>query len=162
MQTHAPLKLDDRKFIAYRLRLHCGFREIARHLFREHSVVSREVHANGGGKKYDAEKAQTRSDRMRKRRGRKKKLECDMALHDYVVAEIRQGRSPDSIAGRMKIETVSALRGSTLSHESIYRYIYEGEGRWEALFHCLRYKHRRRRKRYSRKPQGKVRIPERI
>lgn len=48
-----------------------------------------------------------------------------------------------------------------MSHEQIYRYIYEGDGRFEGWYRLLHRKHFRRRRRYGRKPQ-KPCIPERI
>lgn len=165
MQIHAPLTLPEREFIAFRLRLKCGIREIGRRLARNHSVIAREVAANGGRKKYVAEKAQSRADRAKRKRGRKKKLETDDALHDHVVGNIKKGLAPHVIAGRLKTSPPplgDKLFRKYVSHETIYKYIYEGDGRFENLYSHLCYKRRKRQKRFERKTREKPRIPERI
>lgn len=165
MQIHRPLTLVEREFIEFRLRLKTKLREIGRRLGREHSIISREVSSNGGKKKYSATRAQKRADSNRKKRGRKRKLETDEALHEHVVSRLRAGASPDVIAGKLKASpptSESPLFGKSISHEAIYQYIYDGEGRWEDLYSCLLYRHQKRRKRFGRKPRGKALIPERI
>lgn len=162
MQIKRHLTHYEREKIEYYLRLKMGIRTIARKLKRDHSVISREARRNRSvAKKYGAATA-ARIEERRRRRRKGRKLEKDVRLHDHVVRELRLGRSPDVIAGHMRTKPPSALRGKTVSQESIYRYIYEGEGRWEGLYHLLRYRHRKRRKHYQRKPHGKARILERI
>jgi IS30 family transposase len=162
MQTKTHLTDVERKFIEFHLRLHFALREIGRRLGRDHSVISREVKRNlGGRKRYDA---MTAVDLEAKRRARRKgmKLEKDERLHDHVILELRRGLTPDVIAGCMKAFPVPSLRGQTVSHESIYRYIYDGEGRYEGLFHLLAHHRQRRQKHGTRKPRQNSRIPERI
>jgi IS30 family transposase len=48
----------------------------------------------------------------------------DPAVLRYVVEELRDGKSPDAIAGRMK-RASPWHRAHTVSHESIYRYIWK-------------------------------------
>ena len=48
----------------------------------------------------------------------------DPAVLRYVVEELRDGKSPDAIAGRMKRKS-PWHRGHAVSHESIYRYIWK-------------------------------------
>lgn len=162
MQTKAHFTRYEREKIEYYLRLKMSLRGIGRKLGRDHTAISREIRRNKGDAKGYAAEAASRREERRRRRRKGRKLEKDPALHDHVVRELRIGRSPDVIAGRMKIRPPAALRGRTVSHESIYRYIYEGEGRWEGLYHHLRYKRRKRRKHYGRKTREKVRIPQRI
>jgi IS30 family transposase len=162
MQTKTHLSRSERDFIAFRLRLHDGIREIGRRLGRDHSVISREVRRNlGGRKRYDAAKA---SDIEAKRRARRKgrKLEKDAVLHDFVLLELRRGMTPDVIAGCIRCEPPRALGGRSISHESIYQYIYAGEGRHEGLYHLLAHHRPRRQKRGTRKARQKSRIPGRI
>lgn len=162
MQIKRRLTHYEREKIEYYLRLKMGIRTIARKLKRDHSVISRDVRRNRGtAKRYSALVASAFEERRRRRR-KGRKLERDPALHDHVVGKLRSGQSPDVIAGLMKLKPPSGLRGKTVSHESIYRYIYEGDGRWEGLYHLLRYKHRRRRQQGRRKTQGKTLILERI
>lgn len=138
-----------------------GPREIGRFLRRHHTVILRELRRNiKSGKKYSAVTAQKLAD-FKARKTNKRKLDKDPALHDYVVRQIREGWSPDEVAGKLRDDPPQELLGKRISYEAIYDYIYNGEGRWEGLYHHLRKKHRVRRKKYGRKIQ-KVTIPERI
>lgn len=138
-----------------------GPREIGRFLKRDHTIVSRELKRNTKpGKKYSAVTAQKLADLKAKKTNRRK-LDKDRDLHDYVVKKIKEGFSPDEVAGELKKFPSENLKGKTISYESIYDYIYNGEGKWEGLFRHLRKKHRQRRKQHARKSH-KVPIPERI
>jgi IS30 family transposase len=55
----------------------------------------------------------------------------------------------------------SEMNGKTISHESIYHYIYHKDGRFEGLYTYLRQGKNKRQKRHTRKT-CKTRIPERI
>lgn len=136
-------------------------REMGRRLGRDPRVIRRELDCNTqGNKRYTAASAQARADRLAGKTNHRK-LETDVLLHDYVITQLKEGFSPEEIAGRLKYQTPSKLKGHYINHESIYQYIYEGEGRWEGLFHHLRRKQPKRRKQCSRKAQ-KALIPERI
>ena len=138
-----------------------GPREIGRFLKRNHTVIIRELQRNTKpGKKYSAVTAQKLAD-LKARKTNKRKLDTDRELHDYVVKKIREGFSPDEVSGELKNFAPKSLRGKTISYETIYDYIYNGEGKWEGLYHYLRKKHRRRKIRHGRKSQ-KAAIPERV
>lgn len=148
-----------------RIERYLGFkfkkRDIARRLGRDPRVIRRELASNTQGhKRYSAASAQARAERLASHTNRRK-LETDARLHDFVVAQLRAGFSPEEIAGRLKYQPPAQLQGHYINHESIYQYIYEGEGRWEGLFHHLRRKQGKRQKQRGRKAQ-KVLIPERI
>lgn len=138
-----------------------GPREIGRFLRRDHTVISRELKRNTKpGKKYSAITAQKLAD-FKAKKTNKRKLDTDKELHDYVVKKLREGLSPDEVAGELKNYPPKTLKGKTISYEAIYDYIYNGEGKWESLYYHLRKKHRQRRKQHSRKSH-KVIIPERV
>ncbi len=165
MQIKIALTHMERERIEFYLRLKMSTRAIGRKLNRNHTVISREVRRNiGSQKRYSATMATRLEEQCRKRR-KGRKLEKDTVLHDYVLRELRADRAPDVIAGRLK--THSPLHGSPLfeksiSHEAIYQYIYEGEGRFEGLYHLLPYKRPKRRKQFQRKTREKTLILERI
>ncbi len=54
------------------------------------------------------------------RRWRGSRLERHSALQHYVLDRLAMGWSPEQVSGRMRLEKHS----SSLSHESIYRFIY--------------------------------------
>ena len=78
---------------------------------------------------------------------------------------LEDGWSPDEIAGRLKKHPPKEVRGckdKTVSYESIYNWIYEGEGRLGGLYKKLRRKQKVRKRRFSRKKQAKTIIKERV
>jgi IS30 family transposase len=162
MQTKIHLSRNERDYIEFHLLLRLSMREIGRRLGRDHSVISREVLRNlGGGKRYVAKRAAELEEKRRSRR-KGRKLEKDLRLHDHVIRELRRGMTPDIIAGCTKLLPRSVLGGKTISCESIYRYVYDGEGRHEGLYHLLAHHRPRRQKHGARKQRQKSRIPERI
>lgn len=155
------LTFEDRQKIERYLAFKFKKREIGRRLGRDPRVIRRELASNTpSGKPYTAASAQARARKLASKTNCRK-LEADRDLHDYVLAKLRQGFSPEEIAGRLKHSPPVKLQGHYVNHESIYQYIYEGEGRWEGLFHLLRRKQPKRRKQCGRKAQ-KVLIPQRI
>lgn len=155
------LSQKEREQIEWFLKLKLKIREIGRRLDRDHGVISRELKRNTlTGHRYSAAVAQRLADR-KSHHTNKRKLEADEPLHDWVIKHLQAGWSPEQIAGRLKSHPPKFLQGKYINHESIYQYIYDGEGRYEYLYPCLRRKQKKRRRKYGRKPQ-KTFIPERI
>lgn len=152
----------EREQIAYSLNLKRSLRAIAALLKRGHSDIVRELQRNRGPDgRYDPILAQTKADR-RARKTNHRKLETNTLLHDWVETKLKAGWSPELIAGRLKKQPPKKLGGATVSHEQIYEYIYEGEGRFEGWYQLLHRKHFRRRKRCTRAKQAKTLLKERI
>jgi IS30 family transposase len=155
------LTFYERQQIAHHLRFYRRIREIGRRLHRDHTVIMRELTRMDYPKyPYDPIKAQKRADRL-SHKTNIRKLEANDTLHDHVVAKLKVGRSPEQIAGVLKHHPPPLLKGVTVSHESIYRYIYEGKGRLEYLYPYLRRSHKKRKQKHARKTQ-KAHILERI
>lgn len=170
MQKKSHIKRDEREKIEYWRRLGMGVNAIARKLRRSRSSVSDELHRNGNEDgTYTAADAQRKADERRERR-RGRKIERDRELRDWMVSLLRgdgmeQGWAPRAIAGRLKHHpelVPEHVRGKTISHEAIYRYIYEGEGRWEGLYHFLPRKRPRRQRKKGRKARQQSKIPDRV
>lgn len=156
------LTLYEREKIEYYLKLKMTQRQIAHQLKRNQSDVCREVKRNKGPDgKYHALAAQRRAE-FKSHKTNKRKLETNEALHNYVEALLKKGWSPELIAGKLKHHPPKELTGVTLSHEQIYDYIYNGEGRYEGWYHYLLRKRSRRQKHHTRKKQAKTMIKERI
>jgi len=151
------LKFYDRQKLEYWLRTKQSLRSIANIMRRDHSVLVREIKRNGDGnrKKYRADTAQRLFEKRRKKQ-HKGKLDKYPELKEYVVEGLKKEWSPDVIAGKLK----SSSEPQTISHESIYRYIYDRNGRYEKLYQYLRQAKPKRHKLYSRK-KCKLCIPER-
>jgi len=86
---------------------------------------------------------------------RRRKLVRDDALRDAVIDRLKEGWSPEQIAGRLKIETGPAR----ICHETIYQFVYSREGQSQELARYLPEHRKKRRHRGSRKPRGSV-FPE--
>jgi IS30 family transposase len=152
------LTFYDRQKLEYWLRTRQSVRAIAKIMRRDHSVLVRELKRNGDGnrKKYRADTAQ-RMFEKRIHKQHKGKLDKYPELKERVVAGLKNEWSPDVIAGKLKLSDDKL----TISHESIYHYIYNKDGRYEGLYKYLRQGKKIRQKRHSRK-NSKLRIPERI
>src|SRR4030043_1313323 len=118
---------------------------IAKKLGRDYSIIKREIKRNSGEYlPYTAIDAQYFAAR-RKKETNKRKLEKwqNEKLKEFVEGLLEDGWSPEEIAGRLKKhppEEVSGCKERTVSYESIYNWIYEGEGRLGGLYKKLRRK----------------------
>jgi transposase, IS30 family len=118
--------------------------EIARTLGRHPSTIGRELKRNsrrdGGYRPFTAGE-KTRGRRSRSRRNQHFTPD-QWAL---VVQHLKDLWSPEQISGRL------ALAGTLrISHETIYRYIWEDKKRGGSLHLCLRGARKKKRKRYGR------------
>lgn len=155
------LSLKEREHIEYSLRIRRSQRAMSIQLRRDPSVIRREITRNTiGGKRYVATVAQRLAD-QRARITNHRKLDTDDDLRAYVVTEIRAGWSPEEACGRLQRHPPKHLRGRTLCHETVYQWIYEGEGRFGDLYAALPRQQPNRMRRRGRKPK-KIVIPERI
>lgn len=136
------------------LRSKLSLREIGDILGRTHTILSREIRRNGTDrKKYRADVAQ-RLFEKRKHNKHKGKVEKNSKLKEYIVSGLKLDWSPDEIAGRLKEVSAKETNGVTISHESIYEYIYNKAEKYEKLFLLLPQRRVRRRKRGGRKPRN--------
>lgn len=128
------LTAADRAEIATGLKANWTVRAIAVQLGRAPSVVSREIRRNStktvGYRVVHADcLAQARRARPQER-----KVGADEVLRARVHADLKRGRSPKAIAGRLRVEAAdphvpvaagaSNAQGRRVSHEAIYGYIY--------------------------------------
>jgi IS30 family transposase len=95
------------------------------------------------------------ADQSAMRRRRSAKLYRDPALAAHVVARLKDGWSPEQIAGRLALDGAA----TAICHETVYRYVYGPAGRAAELYRHLPSQRRRRRVRYARKPRG-LHIPD--
>lgn len=130
---------------------------------RDHSVVSREIGRNKTEHfRYDARIAQEAADRRAKKTNKRKLMKYPQLLK-YVSGQLKEGWSPEQIAGRMKNHPPPKLKGLYVSHEQIYEYI-QGGGQndiGEYLYKFLRNKKPFRQKQHGRKSQRQT-ISERV
>ena len=122
-----------------------SFRAIARTLVRDPGTISREVRRNSQRTRhwpagcYDGARAQMLTER-RRRWDARHKLARQPALRAIVRDRLAMGWSPEQIAGRLARDQ----EYPTISHESIYRFIYHRSAQKDYLHRLLpRHKHRR-------------------
>ena len=136
------LSVEERNEIQAGLNLGLGGRALARRLHRAPSSLSREIR-RCGGPSYDAARA-SQEARARRRRG-PLKLRPGSVLVEEVQTGLRQGWSPQQIAGRLS-QMHPDEPSERVSHETIYAYIYaqpRGELR-KLLIGALRQAHKTR------------------
>jgi len=155
------ISFNEREMIEFRLRCKESIRAIARHLHRDHSVISREISRNTPqGTRYTAIRAQAWADeRKRRKKLHTRKIDTDPVLKKYIHDSLLDGHSPEVISGVMRTQKPPELQGASVCSESIYDYIYNGNGRnWCKL---LPYRRAHRKKQCSRKSH-KTAIPMRV
>lgn len=140
--SYAHISGSERHTIAVLRHMKASVRTIAAQLGRSPSTISRELRRNGGKKVYDDTRAQHKA-RIRWHRTHHNPRLASPILRDTVIRMLKEGCSPEQIAGRLRRTTT--LR---TNYESIYRYIYDYE---PTLAHYLHTRHRTRKKRRSTK-----------
>ena len=135
-------------------------RQIASVLKRNPSSVSREMRINGGRRTYDPLYAQQYA-RVRRQNAKYQgmKVSAHPKLAQYIAEKIRQGWSPDVIAGTWKQERRKRGIFATITAKGIYKYLYSPYG--QPLCRYLKSGQYGRRKRKGKKGK-KILIPERI
>jgi IS30 family transposase len=112
------LDLEERCEIS---RLHssgCSNRQIAATLDRQPSTIGRELKRNSS--KQEGYRPGYANEQSRARRWTGSKLERNADLQEIVLSRLKQGWSPEEVAGRLALENGRCI----ISHETIYRFIY--------------------------------------
>lgn len=155
MPKGRPLTLIEREKIETWLRMRKKKTWIARKLGRDYSIIKRETKRNAGDHlPYTAAMA----DALAKKRARKtnvRKLDKPQyrELRDFVDEQLEEDYSPEQIAGTLKEQPPVGIAG-TVSHESIYQYIYHHAEKHKQLYRHLRTARRQRKGQFSRKKQS--------
>lgn len=122
--TYHRLTLAEREEISRGIWADETFSQIAQRIHFDTSSVSREVKKNVKRKRcYSAVKAQERAVFNKRGKGRKKKLEINESLKNYVHEKLKQEWSPEEIAKRIKLD-YAGDNTMRISHEAIYQHIY--------------------------------------
>lgn len=160
MEKYNHLTLAERDVITTMLFEKHTLGEIAKSLGRSKSAISRELKRNSSSeyKLYLSHRAHGRAVQRRKKASTRPRLKNSRIL-SYVTSKLKEGWSPEQIAGRICIDH----KGLSISHEAIYQYIYHPgtEGRKD-LIGCLRRAHRKRKTKGVGRKERKTKIPNRI
>lgn len=159
-RTYSQLSLEERDRIAALRAQGVSIGEMARRLKRNKSTISRELHRNRAAVycSYGAGTADRRAHQRKCLAAHRPRLK-DARTRIYVHRKLRQGWSPEIIAGRLPMKHP----GLSISHEAIYQYIYQPEvRRRENLVPHLVRAHKRRQIKGHRHTHCDSHIPGRI
>lgn len=154
--AHRELNLRERRTIEDMLNAKIPVREISAEIGRHVSTVYREMQRNGycdeelpelnGYYGVVAQNAATQ------RRARRRKLVRLVSLRKAVIRQLKEGWSPEQIAGRLQFEG----QPMRVSHETIYAYVYGPDGQSAELARYLPNRRKKRRPHHARRPRGLV------
>lgn len=159
--AHTELDLRERRIIEDMLNAKFSISKIATELGRHRSTVYRDIKRNfytdgelSNLSGYYGVIAQRQAEA---RRARRRKLIRLPKLRQAVITQLKEGWSPEQIAGRL------AFEGHTIrvSRDTIYAHVYSAEGQSEELARYLPSRRKKRRSRYARRPRGQVFPPDR-
>ena len=159
--AHTELDLRERRTIEGMLNAKMPVSKIATELGRHRATVYRDIQRNGF---VDEELPQltgyygvTAQNLALRRRARRRKLVRLEGLRTSVIAQLKEGWSPEQIAGRLQFEGQSVR----VSHETIYAYVYSPDGQSDELARHLPHRRKKRQPRRRRTPRGLVFPPDR-
>jgi len=133
-----------------------SLRIIAKKLDRSVSSISEEINRNQFYGHYVAIHAQAESE-QRKIKARKRHPLKDPLTYAYVLEKLRDGWSPEQIAGRLEKESGKKV----ISYETIYRFIYSPINKPKRLWGYLPWKRTKRKQKLNRGVK-RLRIPNRV
>lgn len=160
---YKQLSLEEReKFYALK-KQGLSLREIGRQLGRSHSTFSRERKRNikYGNEYFCNEYVPCRAQELSGKRAQKQREEAAWKgsfVYTYIRKGLQKRRSPEQIAGRLKLKHPEY----SLCHETIYRMIYGKKYRHEKLWEKLPLARKKRMKKEGRRVQRQSRIPEAV
>jgi IS30 family transposase len=159
-KKYRHISLEERDRITEMKALGHTVTEIAEALGRSKSTLSRELRRNAtpAYKVYLSHRAHERAITRKQEAGSRPRLKNEQVV-SYVRSKLKQGLSPELIAGRIRLEH----SGLGISHEAIYQYIYhpKTEGRAELIGYLVR-GHRKRKTKGIGRRERKTKIPNRI
>lgn len=159
--TYRQLTAEDRYIISACRMQGLSNAEIARQVGCHRSTIGREIernHCRLDGH-YRPSKAQRRTQARRRRSRRNRQF--DNQAYQRICSLLREDWSPAQVAGYLKVNGELAI-----SHETIYRYIYQDKKKGGSLYQHMRHSAKNCRKRYRSNDnrgrlQGKRHISER-
>lgn len=159
MTTYVQLSIKERELLFGALKQCKSLRSIAKILGRSHTTLARELKRNCKyGRAYLPCKAQRRYENITKKQRYQAPLK-NTEIYLYVRTKLRENWSPETITGRLKLETKGI---QTISKDTIYSYIYKTKKRRRDFIKHLVRKHKRRRKQIGRSVKKLPRIKDSI
>jgi IS30 family transposase len=173
MKTHTKIKPEERELLAMLLSEGKNKAECSRLLNRPLNTVKSEIRRNScwvelidGRKKnvYIAISAQAKADKRKLSSTYNKQELKNPDLYAHVTSKLREGLSPEQIAGRLRFEKPDDPHWH-ICHETIYEWIYrQNKTQNDEGFYWYEYLRRKQKKRRKQKGRSvhKSNIPDRI
>jgi transposase, IS30 family len=159
--AHTELGLHERRAIEDMLNVKMSVEKIAAEIGRHRSTVYREIKRNrfidDELPKLNGYYGMTAQRCAVERRGRRRKLVRLVDLRNAVVMQLKEGWSPEQIAGRLQFDGQPVR----VSHETIYADVYGPDGRSQDLARHLPNRRKKRQPRHARRSHGLVFPPDR-
>jgi len=156
MKVYEQLGLEERKELYVMRKNGFGVNAIAKALGRSGSTISKELKRNTADARIGYLPDEAHRLALERKAKHDLKINRHPELKDIIVEKLKDGWSPEIIAGKMKQQ--SSPFG--ICHETIYRFVYTKEGMALGLFKHLLKARPRRGLFYGRKPRST--IPERV
>lgn len=154
------LTLEERRVVAALVQSKLSAAQIAVQLGRRRSTIHREIRRNfwhdPDVPMADGYWHMNAQHMALGRRSRQRKLIRQDALRLVVIERLKDGWSPEQIAGRLRHEG----HRQRVCNETIYSYVYSKAGQSQELARHLPERRRKRKARYARKPRSLI-FPER-
>jgi IS30 family transposase len=158
MSKHTKLTKEDRIEISTLLKSgRFTLSAIAKQIGKHKSTISRELSRNKDliNNTYNYSIAHTLSkERKAKANKLRSKIVLNGGVEEHIIAKLKTNWSPEQIAGRLKVKS-----DTSLSHQTIYNYIYLYRPEWKKFLRILGSKGKYRRK-YGTKIREKLREEE--
>ena len=152
--SYIQLSLKERFFIETGLKLKMSLNKIGAALERSVSTISREIKKNRGERGYRHKQANRVAQERHEKKAKAFKLTEEMK--ELVAGYLKEGWSPEQIAGWLKREGIISLH-----HETIYEYIRKDRKSGGILYTYLRHQGKKRRKSYGIE-NNRTGIPNRV
>src|SRR3954453_6184443 len=124
-RTYCHLDLDQRRTLFRLVEARTPVGEIGERLGRHPAPIQRDLWRNrfrDGDRGFCGYFPLNAQGLARRRRQRRRKLAMNDGLREHVVGRLRDGWSPQQIAGRLRHERADG--GTAVCHETIYRHVY--------------------------------------
>lgn len=162
MKTYRRLSPYERDLLALWQGKHLTLRGCARRLGRNVSSLSREIKRNRWKEGYVALHAQARADERERGKAHGKQELKNADVYDYVTEKLREGWSPDQIAGRLKLDYPKD-KYWRITAETIYRWTYqEKQIKCDQPWYEYLRRKQKKRKKYKGRKVHRSHIPDRI
>ena len=154
MKRYKQITQEQRYEISGYLKAGFNKSQIAKLLGFHKSTINKELIRNSCISDYDPEGAQNLTEHRRKTA--LKSIRFTEEMREIIIQRLREEWSPEQIHGRCKVDNIDMV-----SHERIYRFIWNDKENGGYLYKRLRNSHKKKKKRYNAKDNRGI-IPDRV